>query len=85
MLGGKIQYLAVPPKELNLGLLASTTTSELQPPGITILYVYCNRVTEQLHTRQAGLVVTWLKVNYLLYSEENTETNTPDARLVGVF
>ena len=38
----------------------ATTTRE--PPGITILYVYCKRATEQLHTHQAGLVVTWLKL-----------------------
>ena len=29
---GKIQKPAVTPRELNLGLLASTTSSELQPP-----------------------------------------------------
>ena len=54
--------IAVTPTELNVGLLASTTTSELQPPGITILYVYCEKATEQLHTHHAGLVVTWLKL-----------------------
>ena len=51
MLQGEIQNLAVTPTELNLGVLASTTTSELQPLGITILYVYCKRAAEQLHTR----------------------------------
>ena len=32
MLQGEIQNLAVTPRELSLGVLASTTTSELQPP-----------------------------------------------------
>ena len=82
---GKIQKPAVTPRELNLGLLASTTTSELQPPenhqasqsSMCTAKGQLNSCTPGAGRACGNMAESYYLVACLLYSEESTEGYYP--------